>query len=208
MQLSIGQQRALFVVLVLLLAGVGVFLLGPGRSHGGGATPASSAIAASSSPAALAVPSAEVAPTTVVVPQAIKGANIYEWLPFSQKDLTSAANVTLAFAAADQTFSSTDTATSYGQRLQNLVTPTLLGMLEQQFRPLGATGMTSTSSGTISQIASFGASPASITFVVTLTEQTTTGGKTTSTTTTDNVTTVAVAGGWQVNDIELAGVGN
>lgn len=210
MQLSTGQQRALFVVLVILLAGVGIYLVGPGRSHGGSAAPAASAsaAAANSSPAPLAVPSAEVAPTPVPVPTAIKSANIYDWLPFSQQDLNDAANVTLAFAAADQTFSNTDTATTYGQRLKNLVTPTFLGALEQQFRPSGATGMTSKSSGTINQIASFGASPASITFVVILTEQTTTGGKTTSTTTRNDVTTIAVAGGWQVNDIELAGVGN
>jgi hypothetical protein len=212
MQLSIGQQRALFVVLVILLAGVGIYLVGPGRSHGGGAAPTASVSAAASlaspAPAPLVVPSAEVAPTPITVPTAIKSANIYDWLPFTQQDLNDAANVTLAFAAADQTFNNTDTATTYGQRLKNLVTPTFLGTLEQRFRPPGATGMTSKSSGTISQIASFGARPASITFVITFTEQTTTGGKTTSTTTQNDVTTIAVAGGWQVNDIELAGVGN
>jgi hypothetical protein len=112
------------------------------------------------------------------------------------------------FAATDQTFSNTDTAITYGQRLMKLVTPTFLETLKQQFRPPGATGMTSKSSGTIDQITSFGASPASITFVITLTEQTTTGGKTTSTTRQYDVTTVEVAGGWQVNDIELHGLGN
>jgi hypothetical protein len=210
MQLSTGQQRALFVVLVILLAGVGIFLLGPGRGHGSGAGSgtSASASASASTPAPLAVPSAAVAPTPIAAPQAIKDANIYDWLPFSQQELTHAANVTLAFAAADQTFSNTDNATTYGQRLKNLVTPTFLGVLQQQFRPQGAAGMSSTSSGTIDRIASFGASPASITFVVTLTEQATTGGKTTSTTTQADVTAVAVAGGWQVNDIEPAGVGN
>ena len=210
MELSTGQQRALFAVLVVILAGIGIYLIGPGRSHGSGASPAATVgpAAATSSPAPLAVPSAAVAPTTIPVPQTTKGVSIYSWLPFTQQDLDEAANVTLAFAAADQTFSRTDTASSYGLRLKNLVTPTFLAVLEQQFRPPGATAMSSKSSGTITQIASFGASPTSITFVVTLTEQTTSGGKATTTTTPCDVTTVAVAGGWQVNDLEQAGVGN
>jgi len=174
MELSTGQQRALFVVLVVILAGIGIYLLGPGRSHGSGASPAASVspAAATSSPAPLAVPSAAVAPTTIPVPQTTKNVSIYSWLPFTQQDLEEAANVTLAFAAADQTFSRTDTASSYGLRLKDLVTPT------------------------------------SITFAVTLTEQTTSGGKATTTTTQCDVTTVAVAGGWQVNDLEQAGIGN
>jgi len=210
MELSTGQRRALFVVLVVVLAGIGIYLVGPGRSHGGGAAPAASGTssAASSSAAPPAVPSAEISPTQIPVPTAIKNADIYDWLPFTQQDLDVAANATLEFAAADQTWSSTDTADSYGQRLQNLVTPTFLTTLEQQFRPQGATGMSSKSSGTITQIASFGSSPATITFVITFTEQTTSNGKTTTTTSKNDVTTVAVAGGWQVNDFELHGVGN
>ena len=118
MELSTGQQRALFAVLVLLLAGIGIYLLGPGRSHGSGASPAAtvSPAAATSSPTPLVVPSAAVAPTTIPVPQTTKGVNIYNWLPFTAQDLNEAVNVTLAFAVADQTFSSTDTAATYGQR--------------------------------------------------------------------------------------------
>jgi hypothetical protein len=211
MQLTTGQQRALFAVLVILLAGVGIYLVGPGRTHSTTAAPPASA-----SPAAVnsaltpqqGVPSVEIAPTPVPVPTVIKSANIYDWLPFTQDELKAAANVTLAFVAADQTFNQSDSAGTYGQRLKNLVTPTFLVTLEQQFRPPGAAGMTSRSSGTIVQVATFGANPKSITFVVTLTDQSTTGGKTTSTTTQNDVTTIAVAGGWQVNDLELAGVGN
>jgi len=210
MELSTGQQRVLFVVLVIILAGIGIYLLGPGRNHGSGASPAASVspAAATSSPAPLAVPSAAAAPTTIPVPQTTKGVNIYGWLPFTAQDLDEAANVTLAFAVADQTFSSADTAASYGQRLKNLVTPTFLPVLEEQFRPPGATGMSGKGSGEITRIVSFGSSPASITFDVTFTQQTTTGGKTTTNTSPDTVTTVAVAGGWQVNDLELAAAGN
>ncbi len=143
MQLSIGQQRALFVVLVILLAGIGIYLLGPGRSHGSGAAPAStvSPAAASSSAAPLVVPSAAVSPTPITVPQSVKGVNIYDWLPFTQQDLREAANATLAFAARTRPSANADTAATYGQRLKNLVTPAFLGTLEGQFRPPGAAGM-------------------------------------------------------------------
>jgi hypothetical protein len=210
MELSTGQQRGLFVVLVILLAAIGIYLLGPGRSHGAGAAPAASvspaASAATSAPQV--VPTQDLAPTPIAVPTAIKSANIYSWLPFTQQDLNAAANVTVAFAAADQTFSRTDKATTYAQRLQKLVTPPFLGTLEAQFRPPGATGMTAKSSGVINQILSFGSSPQSITFRITFTEQTTTGGTTSTQTTQNDVTVVAVAGGWQVNNIQLDGQGN
>lgn len=218
MELSPGKQRVLFVVVVVLLAGLGIYLVGPGRSHGAGApasSPAASPGAPTESASPVGVPSAVVAPTPLPVPVSIKNANIYNWLPFTQQDLDEAANVTVAFAAADETFSYIDTPKSYGQRLSSLVTPTLLATLEQQFQPPGAAStwrqqqLTSKSGGTINRITAFGASPqASITFVVTLTEQTTASGKTTSTTGQYDVTAVAVAGGWQVNDIEQAGAGN
>jgi len=214
MELSPGKQRLLFVVIVILLAGLGIYLVGPGRSDGTGAAASSSAGGASGSgPSAsnIAVPSAVVAPTPPPVPVSVKNANIYGWLPFTQADLDAAANVTLAFTAAYETFSYTDTPKSFGQRLSTLVTPTFLAVLEQEFLPAGAKQeqLTSKSSGTIDQITAFGAHPqASITFVVTVTEQTTASGNTTSTTGQYDVTAVGVAGSWQVNDIEQAEAGN
>lgn len=206
----------LFVVVVVLLAGLGIYLVGPGRTHGS-ATPGPSASSGGpvASPSPLVVPSAAVAPTPLPVPVSLKTANIYDWLPFTQQDLTAAANVTLAFAAADETFTYTDTPASYGNRLSSLVTPTFLVTLEQQFQPAGVAQQraqehyVSKSGGTISQISSFGASPqASITFVINLTERTTANGQTKSTTGQYDVTAVTAAGGWQVNDIEQAGAGN
>jgi hypothetical protein len=217
MELSTGQKRGLFVVLVVLLAGLGIYLIGPGRSHGsptaaapGGNSPG----AATTSPATLAgVPSYQVAPTPLPVPTTFKNANIYDWLPFKQSDLDAAANVTLAFAKADETFSYTDTATGYGKRLSSYVTPQLLTSLEETFQ----TGLpqwqqqqfASKGAGTINSITSFGGSPqASITFAVAIAEQTTASGTTSTKTYQYDVTTVSVAGGWQVNDIEQAGQGN
>jgi hypothetical protein len=218
MELTTGQKRLLFVVVVVLLAALGIFLLGPGRSHGGSPSASTSSGAppssATTSPASLAgVPSYQVNPTTLPVPTTIKSANIYNWLPFTQSDLDAAANVTLAFVKADETYSYTDTATGYGKRLSNYATAPLQTSLEETFQ----TGLpqwqqqhyTSTGAGTISSITTFGGSPStSITFVVSITEQVTASGQTSTKTSPYDVTTVAVAGGWQVNDIEQAGQGN
>jgi len=224
MELSPGQQRGLFVVLVILLAGVGIYLVGPGRHHGSAAsgsptTPASGGNPSGSSggvtatPTLAGVPSAVIAPASLPVPSAVKGANIYHWLPFTQQGLDAAANVTLAFAAAYETFSYTDTPVTYAQRLSPLVTTTLGQTLAAQFEPPNVQTqraqerLVSKSGGTIDRIASFGnGSQASITFILTITVAQNVDPK--SATGQWDITAVQVAGGWQVNDIELAGVGN
>jgi hypothetical protein len=167
-------------------------------------------------PSLAGVPSAVIAPAPLPVPVVVKGANIYNWLPFSQQGLDAAANVTLAFAAADETFTYTDTPAMYAQRLSSLVTSTLGQTLEAQFEPPGAQQqrtqqhLVSKSSGAITRIAAFGnGTQASITFIVSISVQTTTnGGASTPTSASWDVTAVQVPGGWQVNDIEPAGVGN
>jgi hypothetical protein len=216
MELTPGRQRLFFVVVVILLALLGIYLVGPGRSRG--AAPAASTApanaAASVSPSPLGVPSAVVAPTPVAVAP-VKGANIYNWLPFTQQDLATAAGVTLAFTAADETFSYTDTAATYAGRLSSLVTSDLLQTLESQFAPPGEQQqrvqqhLVSKSSGSIVSIRSFGAAPqTSITFVVDITVQTTASAKTTSVTSQWAVTAVTAPGGWAVHDIEPAAAGN
>ncbi|HEX3957878.1 MAG TPA: hypothetical protein VHZ03_14765 [Trebonia sp.] len=222
MQLSTGQQRALFVVLVILLAGVGIYLLGPGRNHGAAASPAASvtpaAATSSPTPTPQAVPSAELAPTPVAAPTTVKSANIYNWLPFTQQDLNESANVALAFAADYETFSYTDSAATYGQRMAKVVTSgsgQLLPSLESGFAPPAVQQqrdqqhLVSKSSGTIVRISSFGASSqATITFVIDITVAKTANGTTTTTSNPWDVTTVEVAGGWQVNNIEPDGAGD
>jgi hypothetical protein len=218
MELTPGRQRLFFVVVVILLALLGIYLVGPGRSHG--AAPAASASTASANPAAtvspspLGVPSAVVAPTPVAVTP-VKGANIYNWLPFTQQDLSTAAGVTLAFAAADETFRYSDTAATYAARLSGLVTADLGQTLESQFAPPAVQAqraqqhLVSKSSGSIVRITSFGTTPqASITFVVDITVQTTASAKTTSVTSQWAVTAVTAPGGWAVHDIEPAAAGN
>ncbi len=218
MELTPGRQRLFFVVVVILLALLGIYLVGPGRSHG--AAPAASSSTAPGNPAAavtpspLNVPSAVVAPTPVAVTP-VNGANIYNWLPFTQKELSTAAGVTLAFATAYETFSYTDTAATYARRLSGYVTSDLLQTLESQFAPPAVQQqraqqhLVSKSSGTIVSIRSFGSTPqASIIFVVDITIQATASAKTTTASNQWAVTAVTAPGGWAVHDIEPATAGN
>jgi hypothetical protein len=64
----------------------------------------------------------------------------------------------------------------------------------------------STSSGGIASISSFGSGE--ITFVVSITQRLTTTKATTTNTTQYDVTVVSGGAGWQVNNIEMAGVGD
>jgi hypothetical protein len=214
MELSTGQQRLLFVVVVLLLAGLGIYLIGPGTHRGAGASPTTSPgstpAVATSSPAT-AVPPATVPQGTPATSSA-GGAGIYQWLPFTQQDLTEAAQAATAFAADYQTFSYTETATVYAAKMASVVTAELAGTLENAYATPGvaaqrsAQKQISTSSGGITQIRSFGAG--SITFLVNITQRLGTTKGTATTTTQYAVTVESAAGGWEVNDIELANAGN
>jgi hypothetical protein len=218
MELTPGRQRLFFVVVVILLALLGIYLVGPGRSHGAAPAASSSTVpvspGGSGTPSPLNVPSAVAAPTPVAVTP-VKGANIYNWLPFTQQDLSTAAGVTLAFATAYETFSYTDTAAAYAARLSGYVTSDLLQTLESQFAPPAVQQQraqehqVSKSSGAIVSVRSFGAAPqASITFVVDITVRATASAKTTSVTNQWAVTAVTAPGGWAVHDIEPATAGN
>jgi hypothetical protein len=215
MELSSGQQRLLFVVVVLALAGLGIFLLGPGFHHKTAAAPTPSpSSAAASAPAASSSPAAQPA-TTPAAPAATGGsANIYQWLPFSQQDLTEAAQATLSFAADYDTYSYTETDKAYIGKMAGVVTAELAATLKNAYDLPSAASMRSsqkqvaTSSGQIVSIRSFGTGPSSIIFVVNITQKVAATSGTSSTTTQYAVTAIAAAGGWQVNDIELAKAGN
>jgi hypothetical protein len=225
MELSSGQQRLLFVVVVLLLAGLGIYLLGPATHHKAAAAPTQPA--SSTTPAAPSGPASSPASSAAVTsappsttPATSSGAStagggsadIYQWLPFTQRDLTQAAQVTLAFAVDYDTFSYTEPAAGYAKKMADVATAELAATLENDYAlPSIAAQRTaqkqvSTSSGGIVSIRSFGAG--SITFVVSIAQQlgTTTG--TTNKTQPYAVTVIKNTIGWQVNDIELATAGN
>ena len=221
MEPSSGQQRLLFVVVVLVLAGLGVYLISARTHNGTAATPPASPTATSPAPPATQAPAtspASQAPATTPasvpasVPTGSGKADIYQWLPFSQQDLTEAARTTVAFAADYDTYSYTETAAAYAGKMATLVTGELAATLKNAYATPGvaaqrtAQKQVSTGSGGIASIRSFGSG--SITFVVNIAQRLATTQGTSTKTTQYAVTVVSAAGGWQVNDIELAGAGN
>jgi hypothetical protein len=203
MDLSAGQQKALFAVVVVVLAGLGVFLLAPHGSHPH-ASPSASArpSAAAGSPSAADVPS----------PAGGTNVNIYQWLPFTQPELGQAAAVATEVTTDYNTFTYTESAASYVARMTGLVTSQLSQTLKNGYATVGVaqtrTSQKQVSSGTatIDSIRTFGSS--SITFVVTATQKLTgTRGSTTSSMQ-YAVTVTGQGGTWQVYDIEPATAGN
>lgn len=219
MELSPGQQRLLFVVVVIALVGLGFFLI-EGRSHGTTAapattpTPSATATASASSappPSAAATytpPATEPAATPSAA--ATGGANIYQWLPFTQSDLTAAAQTTLGFARDYVTWNSKESKAAYGSAMSGLVTAQEDTTLEDDFSTAAraAGNAVSTGSGAINSISSFGSTPASITFSVTITQQVVPAKGTNTSPSTYSVTVVSTGAGWRVNNIELASLGN
>jgi hypothetical protein len=210
MELSPGQQKAVFAVVVVVLAGLGIWLLAsPHGNKQPSASGSKSPSAASSMPAqAAGSPSAAPAP----VPTASGNINIYQWLPFSQQALAQAAAVTTQVTRDYNTFSYTETAAAYLAPMNGLITSQLSQTLKNGYTTLGVaqirTSQKQISTGTaaIDSIRTFGSG--SITFVVTGTQKLT---STKGTSTNNNQYAVTVTGqgsSWQVYDIEPASAGN
>jgi hypothetical protein len=223
MDLSPGQRRAAFAVIVLALAALGAFVLvprlAPGRPRGatvavaGGAQPARSSgrarspVPSSGAPAPL--------PSAAPVPPAgapAAPANIYRWLPFTQAGLAAAAGVVLRFAADFATYSAAETAAAYVRRMSGLVTPELAATLARGYATPGLAqqrrqqGQSATGTGRITALRAFGSS--SITFLVTVSQKVTDRHGTQESATGYAVTVTGAGAAWQVSDIELASAGN
>lgn len=214
MELSPGQQRGLFIVIVVVLGGLGIFLIGTGGQHGT-ASPAPAA-----SGPGIPAPAAPSGTGPVTMPPPLgttsqKGqADIYGWLPFSQADLTSAARATLAFADAYGTWSYTETPAAYIAKLNNLVTGQLANTLKASYatpqivQQRTRQKQVSQGSAGIEQIRSFSSGSRSITFLVNISQKLTSSGGASTTSTQYAVTCVPGPGNWEVNDIEYASAGN
>ena len=206
MDLSAGQQKALFAVVVVVLAGLGAYLIAsPGGKH---PATAPSPSVAPSTPQAAGSPSAAPAPS----PAGTSSVDIYQWLPFTEQELAQAAAVTTRVAIDYNTFTYTETAAGYVAPMNGLITGQLSQTLKNGFATLGVaqtrTSQKQVSSGTatISSIRTFGSS--SITFVVAATQKLT-GTNGTATSSTQYAVTVNGQGSsWQVYDIEPATAGN
>ncbi|HBW18168.1 MAG: hypothetical protein ACLPN6_26470 [Streptosporangiaceae bacterium] len=218
MELSAGQRKAVFVLIVIVLAGLGFYLFTP-IAHGTGRHPSSARSPSPRQTAATGTPAAS-APVTTPAPTAAPTAapgetgppDIYQWLPFTQAGLDSAAAMVTRFGVAYGTFSYTQSAAAYVAPLRSMASPQLAGQISAAYVTPGVTALrvsqhqVSTGTASILSLRAFG--PGSITFVVAVTE------RITSTNGTSQVSTdyaVTVTGGdtsWLVSDVELASAGN
>jgi hypothetical protein len=213
MDLTTGQRRLLFVVVVLALAGLGFYLVSSRSSAGSPAAAASTPASGSSQPSTSGVPPSSLPAATPA--STAGGAEIYQWLPFTAADLAAAAKTTVTFAGDYATWSYTENAAAYAAKMSGLVTATEAATLENDYGTPGVAGpraadkQVSTGSGTIDSISSFGSgNPTSITFLVTISQQVTSTQPAKSMTGQYTVTVVSSGSAWQVNDIELSGIGN
>lgn len=200
MELSPLQRRAAFGLVVLVLAALGAYLLGP-VAHGAGRPPSPER----STPPARPGQSASTAPLAA-------GPNIYQWLPFTQAGLAAAASVVVRFGDAYGTFSYTQDASAYGAPMRPYTAPQLLAQIEAAYAAPGVaaarTGGKQVSAGSavIESIRGFGAT--SLTFVVQVTQQLTELSGRSQTSASYAVTVTGNGTSWQVSDIELASAGN
>jgi hypothetical protein len=206
MDLTSRQRMLAFAITALALAGLGVYLFLPASAKQHAASPSSSPAATSqpvSSPSS-AQPTGSTAASSQV--------NIYQWLPFAERDLARAANVVTQFAAYYGTYSYNESAASYVSRMQDLATSQLVQTIERGYVTPGVASLRAqqkriySGSAVIDSLRAFG--PSSLTFVVTV-NQKITGAQGQSQASVQYAVTVVNSGsGWQVNDIQLASAGN
>jgi hypothetical protein len=218
MESSPAWRRVIFAVVVCLLVALGAYLLGPvahrdqASGSGSGRHPGHPA-AAGSQP----VPSVSPAPAAsgsgaASRPSATGQDDIYQWLPFTQRELTAAAAIVVRFGDAYGTYSYTQNAAAYAATLQPLASTQLVGQIEAAY---AAPGVASTRNGrqqvavgsaTIASIRSFGTG--SLTFVVQVSQRLTESHGGSQQVSSYAVTVTQAGAGWQVTDVELAAAGN
>jgi hypothetical protein len=209
MELTQGQRRLAFLVTVLVLAGLGAFLLRPGQ-HGSGPRPGAATSPPRPAPSTASGITAVASPSAAPVPTG--SVNIYQWLPFSQSALAKAAGVTQQFGADYGTFSYTESASAYVGRMQGLVTSQLSTTLARGYATPGVASQrsqqkqVSSGSAVINSLRAFGGS--SLTFVVTIKQALSTSQGQSQTSGQYAITVSGSGTTWQVNDIELSNAGN
>ena len=213
MDLSPGQQKAVFVLVVVVLAALGYWLILPKITHSHGSAQAATPPAPS---AAGSVPASQIpqgaTPTPATASPAATGpVNIYSWLPFTQQGLADAAAVTVKFGADYNTYSYTENASDYVATMNGLITGQLATTLQGLYSTPGVakvrTGQKQVSTGTavIDSLRSFG--PSSLTFIVTAGQHLVTSHGSTNGSAQYAITVTGSGTSWQVNDIELSTVG-
>jgi hypothetical protein len=211
MELSSRQRKALFVLVVAALTALGIYMFVPGARAARGQPSAPSA-ARSPARTAPAVPSPTATGSPAPPATTSPAADIYQWLPFSQAGLDSAAAVVTRFGNAYGTFSYTESAAAYVNSMQSLIVSDLSQVLEGDYSAPGVASQRasqkqiSTGSTVIDSLQAFG--PSSITFGVTISRQITDTSGRSHASAKYEVTVTGEGTSWLVNNIELAGVGN
>jgi hypothetical protein len=207
MDLSPRQRQLVFAVTVVVLAGLGFFLVRSGTQGHPAPKPSAPAAAPSSSPPA-AVPAPSQASSSSTASSQV---NIYQWLPFTEQQLAKAAGVVTQFGAYYGTYSYTESAASYAGRMQALVTSQLAQVIASGYATPGVAKIrtqqkqVSAGSAVIDSLRAFGSQ--SLTFVVTG-NQKITGTSPNQQSAQYAVTVTDSSGSWQVSDIQLASAGN
>jgi hypothetical protein len=206
--LSPGQQKAVFALVVVVLAALGYWLIVPRVSHSNGQaqpSPTPSPTASVPSPPA----SAPTAVTTTPAPAG--GVDIYSWLPFTRQGLAAAAAVTQKFLVDYNTYSYTESAADYVARMNGLITTQEATTLRGLYATPGVAKIridqkqVSTGTAAITALRTFG--PSSLTFIATGTQHLATAKGTSSGSAQYAVTVTGSGTSWQVSDIELSSVG-
>ena len=214
MDLSPAQQKAVFVLVVVVLAALGYWLILPKLSHSGGQPAAASTSPAASVPASTSAPATTGTPASTVTasPAAAGNVNIYSWLPFTQQGLADAASVTVKFCVDYNTFTYTESPAAYVAKMGGLITGSLATTLQASYATPGVATLrtnqkqVSTGTAVINSLRAFG--PSSLTFIVTTGQRLVSSRGTTNGSTQYAVTVTGSGSSWQVDDIELASAGN
>jgi hypothetical protein len=207
--LSPGQQKAVFALIVVVLAALGYWLILPKVTHSHPQAQASVTL----SPSASAPASAQnPAPEVTASPVATGSVNIYSWLPFTQQDLADAAALTVKFCVDYNTYTYTESPAAYVARMNGLITGQLATTLQTSFGTPGVAALrksqqqVSTGTAVINSLRAFGSS--SLTFIVNTTQRLVSSKGTTHGSTQYAVTVIGSGTSWQVDDIELSSAGN
>ena len=208
MDLSPGQQKAVFALVVVVLAALGYWLIVPRVSHSHAqAQPSPNPSATQSVPS----PPASSPPAATTSPASASGVDIYSWLPFTQQGLAAAAAVTQKFLVDYNTYSYTESAADYVARMNGLITTEEATTLKGLYATPGVAKIrtdqkqTSTGTATISALRTFG--PSSLTFIATGTQHLATAKGTSNGSAQYAVTVTGSGTSWQVSDIELSSAG-
>lgn len=208
MDLSPGQKKAVFALVVVVLAALGYWLILPKVSHSkvqAQPTPTPSPTESVPSPAVTQTPA------VTTTPSATGSVNIYSWLPFTQEGLTAAATVTQQFLVDYDTYSYTESAQDYVGKMGGLITGQLATTLKALYASPGVAKVrndqkqVSTGTAQISSLRSFG--PSSLTFVVTGNQHLVTAKGTSDGSAQYAITVTGSGTSWQVDNIQLSSTG-